>query len=109
MEKVADGYGYDLAGLPRKKSCCPRPSRARELHADFGEMVKDREAMKRFGQTMVLWDFHARKPKKVLHVPGVAARDPLGLGAEQQLRFHLDRAHVEDLARLRGRGRRVAG
>jgi selenium-binding protein 1 len=27
--------------------------------------------MKKFGQTMVLWDFHARQPKKVFHVPGV--------------------------------------
>ena len=36
----------------------------------FGEMVKDAEAMKKFGQTMVLWDFHARQPKQVLHVPG---------------------------------------
>jgi selenium-binding protein 1 len=37
---------------------------------DFGQMLKDPEAMKRFGQSMVVWDFHARKPKKVLHVPG---------------------------------------
>ena len=26
--------------------------------------------MKHFGQTMVLWDFHARTPKKVFNVPG---------------------------------------
>ena len=37
----------------------------------FSELAKDQEAMKNFGQTMVLWDFHARKPKKVFHVPGV--------------------------------------
>ena len=37
---------------------------------DFGKMLQDPEAMKRFGQTVVLWDFHARKPIKVLHVPG---------------------------------------
>ena len=37
---------------------------------DFGQMLKDAEAMKRFGQTVVVWDFHARTPKKVLHVPG---------------------------------------
>ena len=36
----------------------------------FGEMAKDAEAMKKFGHTMVLWDFHARKPKQVLQVPG---------------------------------------
>jgi selenium-binding protein 1 len=37
---------------------------------DFGQMLQDAEAMKRFGQTIVLWDFHARAPKKVFHVPG---------------------------------------
>jgi hypothetical protein len=37
---------------------------------DFGQMLQDEEAMKRFGQTVVLWDFHARAPKKVFHVPG---------------------------------------
>jgi selenium-binding protein 1 len=37
----------------------------------LGEVVNDPEAMKKFGQTMVLWDFHTRQPKKVLHVPGV--------------------------------------
>ena len=37
---------------------------------DFGKMLQDPEAMKRFGQTVVLWDFHARKPNKVFHVPG---------------------------------------
>jgi selenium-binding protein 1 len=30
---------------------------------DFGQMLQDEEAMKRFGQTVVLWDFHARAPK----------------------------------------------
>ena len=37
---------------------------------DFGQMLSDAEAMKRFGNTMVLWDLHTRKPKKVFDVPG---------------------------------------
>ena len=37
---------------------------------DFGKMAQDQSAMKRFGQSLVLWDFHARTPKKVFHVPG---------------------------------------
>ncbi|GIR92888.1 MAG: hypothetical protein CM15mP93_10750 [Thiotrichaceae bacterium] len=37
---------------------------------DFGQMLQDAEAMKRFGNTMVLWDLHSRKPKKVFDVPG---------------------------------------
>ena len=37
---------------------------------DFGEMAADPEAMKHFGNTMVVWDFHARKPIQTLDVPG---------------------------------------
>ena len=37
----------------------------------LGELVKDTDAMKAFGGTMVLWDFHARKPRQVFEVPGV--------------------------------------
>ena len=33
---------------------------------DFGQMLQDGEAMKRFGNTMVVWDLHTRKPKKLL-------------------------------------------
>ena len=36
----------------------------------LGELVKDAEAMKRVGDTMVVWDFHARKPLQILKVPG---------------------------------------
>jgi selenium-binding protein 1 len=37
---------------------------------DLGELMADAEAMKRFGGTMVVWDYHARKPLQVLEVPG---------------------------------------
>ncbi len=33
-------------------------------------MLNDAEAMKRFGNTVVVWDLHGRKAKKVLDVPG---------------------------------------
>ena len=36
----------------------------------LGELLADAEAMKRFGSTMVVWDFHARKPLQTLQVPG---------------------------------------
>src|SRR3989442_9248321 len=36
----------------------------------LGKVVKDPEAMKRFGNTMVLWDLKAMKPQKVFSVPG---------------------------------------
>src|SRR5439155_21091663 len=34
------------------------------------KVMADAEAMKRLGSTMVVWDFHARKPIQTLHVPG---------------------------------------
>lgn len=36
----------------------------------LGELIKDAEAMKNFGNTMVVWDLKALKPKQVLAVPG---------------------------------------
>src|SRR5260370_11820603 len=37
---------------------------------DSGKLPADPEAMKHFGSTMVMWDFHTRQPKKVFQVPG---------------------------------------
>ena len=36
----------------------------------LGELIKDAEAMKHFGNTLVVWDYHARKPLQTLAVPG---------------------------------------
>lgn len=72
IDKVADGYGYDARVLPRKNVMLTSSFTGLENYMrPLGEVVKDPEAMKKFGQTMVLWDFHARQPRKVLHVPGV--------------------------------------
>jgi methanethiol oxidase len=72
IEKVADGYGYDVRVLPRKNVMLTSSFTGLENYMrSLGEVVKDQEAMKKFGQTAVLWDFHARQPKKVFHVPGV--------------------------------------
>jgi selenium-binding protein 1 len=71
IEKVADGYNYDVRVLPRKNVMLTSSFTGWSNYMmDFGQMLKDPEAMKRFGQTVVVWDFHARTPKKVLHVPG---------------------------------------
>jgi selenium-binding protein 1 len=37
---------------------------------DIDEVTADAEAMKRFGNTVVLWDYHARKPLQTFEVPG---------------------------------------
>jgi methanethiol oxidase len=69
--EFADGYGYDARVLPRKNVLLTSSfTGAANYMRPFGELVQDAAAMKNFGQTMTLWDFHTRKPKKVFHVPG---------------------------------------
>ena len=66
-----DGYGYDLAVNPRKNVLLTSSFTGYENYIrPLGELVKDGEAMKKFGNTMVLWDLKAIKPKKVFAVPG---------------------------------------
>ncbi len=49
----------------------------------LAELMGDAEAMKNFGDTMVVWDHHARKPLQVLKVPG----------APLEIRWALDPRH----------------
>ena len=66
-----DGYGYDLAVNPRKNVLLTSSFTGYDNYMrSLGEVVKDPEAMKRFGNTMVLWDLKAMKPQKVFSVPG---------------------------------------
>src|SRR6266481_3210994 len=67
----ADGYGYDARVLPRKNALLTSSFTGFDNYMrDFGKLTADPEAMKHFGSTMVMWDFHARQPKKVFQVPG---------------------------------------
>jgi selenium-binding protein 1 len=64
-------YGYDArvnANLNRMltSSFTGRNNYMRALP----ELMGDAEAMKNFGNTVVVWDYHARKPLQVLEVPG---------------------------------------
>jgi selenium-binding protein 1 len=71
IEKVADGYGYDARVLPRKNVMFTTSFTGWDNYMrNIGEVLNDPEAMKRFGQTAAVWDFHTRQPKKVFHVPG---------------------------------------
>lgn len=68
----ADGYGYDVRVLPHKNVMLTSSFAGRENYMrPFGEVAGDPEAMKKFGNSMIIWDFHARTPKKVFAVPGV--------------------------------------
>ncbi len=69
--KFADGYGYDIRVLPRKNIMVTSSFTGWSNYMmDFGKMLGDAEAMKRFGNTVVVWDLHTKKPKKVFDVPG---------------------------------------
>lgn len=71
IEKAADGYGYDARVLPRKNVMLSSSFTGwKNYMRPFGELVQDPEAMKQMGQTMVLWNFHTRQPRKVFSVPG---------------------------------------
>ena len=66
-----DGYGYDLAVNPKKNVLLTSSfSGYANYMRPLGELIKDAEAMKNFGNTMVVWDLKALKPVKVLEVPG---------------------------------------
>ena len=69
--QYADGYNYDLRALPRKNLMLTSSFTGWSNYMmDFGKMLADPEAMKRFGNTVVQWDLHSRKPKKIFDVPG---------------------------------------
>jgi selenium-binding protein 1 len=69
--EFADGYGYDARVLPRKNALLTTSFTGLDNYMrPFGDLVKDAEAMKRFGGSMVLWGFHTRQPKKAFNVPG---------------------------------------
>ena len=66
-----DGYGYDLAVNPRKNVLLTSSFTGYANYMrPLGDVVKDAEAMKRFGNTMVVWDLKALTPKQILAVPG---------------------------------------
>lgn len=88
IETVADGYGYDARVLPRKNVLLTSSFTGwTNYMRDFGDLAKDSEAMKHFGQTMVLWNFHTRQPRKVFHVPGAPLEVRWAWGADHNYAF----------------------
>jgi methanethiol oxidase len=66
-----DGYGYDVAVNPAKNVLLTSSFTGwTNYMRSLGEVVKDPEAMKHFGSTMVVWDLKSMKPTQVLSVPG---------------------------------------
>jgi selenium-binding protein 1 len=66
-----DGYNYDVAINPKKNVMLSTSFTGwNNYMMDLGKMVKDPEAMKRFGNTSVMWDYKTMKPIKVFSTPG---------------------------------------
>ena len=66
-----DGYGYDIAINPRRNALLTSSFAGyRNYMRPLGELVGDAEAMKNFGNTMVVWNLKSMEPKQVLSVPG---------------------------------------
>ena len=85
---LADGYGYDARVLPRKNALLTSSFTGMKNYAtELGKVMADSEAMKHFGATMVMWDFHARQPKKVFQVPGAPLEIRWAWGATHNYAF----------------------
>lgn len=66
-----DGYGYDIAINPARNAMLTSSFTGRTNYMTaLGTLIKDPSAMKKFGNTMVLWNLKAMKPEKVFAVPG---------------------------------------
>lgn len=66
-----DGYNYDVAINPRKSVMLSTSFTGwNNYMMDLGKLVKDQEAMKRFGNTSIMWDYKTLKPLKIFNTPG---------------------------------------
>ena len=64
-------YGYDARIKPELNRMLTSSFTGKNNYMrKLPELMGDAEAMKHFGDTMVVWDYHARKPLQTLKVPG---------------------------------------
>ena len=84
----ADGYGYDVRVLPRRNVLVTSSFTGwNNYMMDLGQMMGDAEAMQRFGNTVIVWDLHARQPKKILDVPGAPLEIRCAWGSQSNYCF----------------------
>ena len=86
--KYADGYGYDARAFPRLNALVTSSFTGwNNYMMNLGKLMGDAEAMKRFGNTMVVWDLHTRQPRKILDVPGAPLEIRCAWGARHDYCF----------------------
>ena len=84
----ADGYGYDVRVLPRRNVLVTSSFTGwNNYMMNLGQLLGDAEAMKHFGNTVVVWDLHARKPRKILDVPGAPLEIRCAWGSQSNYCF----------------------
>ena len=86
--QFADGYGYDVRALPRRNVMVTSSFTGwNNYMMNLGAMMASPEAMANFGNTVVIWDLHTRKPRKVLDVPGAPLEIRCAWGANNNYCF----------------------
>ncbi len=79
-----DGYGYDIAVNPARNVLLTSSFAGwNNYMRPLGEVVKDPEAMKHFGATVVVWNLKSMKPAQILSVPGAPLEMRWGLAPGQ--------------------------
>ncbi len=85
---AADGYNYDVRVLPRRNVMLSSSFTGWSNYMmDFGKMLKDKDAMKRFGSNVTVWNLHTKQPKKVLKVPGAPLEIRWAWGSDHNYAF----------------------
>ncbi|HYB99601.1 MAG TPA: selenium-binding protein SBP56-related protein [Candidatus Limnocylindrales bacterium] len=86
--QFADGYGYDSRALPRRNALITSSFTGHANYMrDLTSLMADAEAMKKFGNTVVVWNLHQRTPKVVLDVPGAPLEIRCAWGANNDYCF----------------------
>ena len=81
-------YGYDARVQPRLNRMLTSSFTGwNNYMTELPKVISNPEAMKRFGNTMVVWDFHARKPIQTLDVPGAPLEIRWALGPRHNYAF----------------------
>src|SRR5574337_990273 len=64
-------YGYDVrVNVNLNRMLTSSFTGKKNYMRPLGDLLKDAAAMKEFGDSIIVWDFHARKPLQILRVPG---------------------------------------
>lgn len=86
--KYADGYNYDVRALSRLDAMFTSSFTGWSNYMmDFGKMLKDEQAMKRFGNTFVVWRLSDRKPLKIFDIPGAPLEIRVAISPKKDYAF----------------------